>query len=50
MDTGCSLGDLPEVMNDRDKWGERESGKSMQAVQHDDDIYVCVCTETYILS
>ena len=23
-DTGCSLEDLPEVMGDRDKWGERE--------------------------
>ena len=29
--------DLPGVMDDRDEWRERESGKSMQAVRHDDD-------------
>ena len=31
-DTGCSLEDLPGVMD-----GERGSGKSMLAVRHDDD-------------
>ena len=36
---GCSLEDLPEEMDDRDKWRERESGKFMLAAQHDDDIY-----------
>ena len=28
-DTGCSLEDLPGVMDYRDGWMERESGKSM---------------------
>ena len=35
MDTGCSLDDQPEVMDDRDKWQER--GKSVLAAQHNDD-------------
>ena len=34
-DTGCSPEDLPEVMNDREKW--RERGISVLAVRHDDD-------------
>ena len=38
MDTGCSLEDLLETMNDRVN-GERESGKSVQAAWHD-DIYI----------
>ena len=36
-DTGCSLEDLPEAMNDREKRQERESGISMLATRHDDD-------------
>ena len=36
-DTGCSHVDLPEVLDDRDKWWERECGKSVQTGQHDDD-------------
>ena len=35
-DTGCSPEDLPEAMNDREKWRER-SGISVLAVRHDDD-------------
>ena len=35
-DTGCSLEDLPEAMNDREKC-ESGSGISMQAARHDDD-------------
>ena len=38
MDTGCSLEDLPEAMEDREKWRERASGKSVLAAwQNDDD-------------
>ena len=37
MATGCSLGDLPETLVDRDEWQKRESGKSVLAVQHNDD-------------
>ena len=33
---GCSPEDLPEAMNDREK-GERGSGISMLAEQHNDD-------------
>ena len=41
MDRGCSLEDLPEAIKDRDKWWERESGKSVLAAWHDDDnIYI----------
>ena len=36
-DTGCSLEDLTEEMDDRDGWRERESGKSMLSVQLEDD-------------
>ena len=36
-DTGCSYEDLPEAMNDREKWRERGSGISLLAAQHDDD-------------
>ena len=35
-DTGCSPEDLPEAMNDREKWRER-AGIFMLAVRHDDD-------------
>ena len=37
MDTGCSLEDLPEAMDDRDEWWERELRKYMQAARHDDN-------------
>ena len=36
VDTGCSLEDLPGVMDDRDGW--RESGKSILLAWLDDDI------------
>ena len=36
-DTGCSLEDLLGPMVDRDRWRERESGKSMPSAQLDDD-------------
>ena len=35
-DTGCSPEDLPEAMNDREKWRERVR-ISVLAAQHDDD-------------
>ena len=43
MDTGCSLEDQPEAMNDRDRWRERErereSGKSVLVTRfHEDDM------------
>ena len=36
-DTGCSLEDLPELMNDREEWWERGSGISVLAARHDDE-------------
>ena len=36
-DTGCGPEDLPEAMNDREKWRERGSGISVLAARHDDD-------------
>ena len=46
-DTGCSPEDLPEAMNDREKWREidreRESEISMLATRHDDDDYLGCC-------
>ena len=36
-DMGCRPEDLPEAMNDREKWRERESGISVLAARHDDD-------------
>ena len=36
-DTGCCPEDLPEAMNDREKWRERESGISVLPARHDDD-------------
>ena len=38
-DTGCNLEDRLEVMDDRDKWQERERelGKSVLMAQHNDD-------------
>ena len=36
-DTGCSPEDLPEAMNDGEKWRERESGISVLAARYDDD-------------
>ena len=35
-DTGCSPEDLPEAMNDREKWRERVR-ISVLAARHDDD-------------
>ena len=44
-DTGCSPEDLPEEMNDREKWRER-AGISVLPARHDDDhdifIHFCV--------
>ena len=37
-DTGCNLEDLTEVMDDRDGWRERESGKSVLVARLDDDV------------
>ena len=49
MDIRCNLEDLPEVIEDRDEWWERERerererkrerelGESVLAAQHDDD-------------
>ena len=37
VDMGCSPEDLPEAMNDMEKWRERESEISMLAAWHDDD-------------
>ena len=41
-DTGCSPEDLPEAMNDREKWRER--------VRHDMMIYIymCVCARVCV--
>ena len=36
-DTGWSVENLQETMNDRDKW--QESEKSVLAAWHDDDVY-----------
>ena len=36
-DTGCCPEDLPEAMNDREKWRERGSGISVLPARHDDD-------------
>ena len=36
-DTGCSPEDLPEAMNDREEWRERESGMLVLVARHDDD-------------
>ena len=33
----CNLEDLPEVINDREKWRERGSGISVLAARHNDD-------------
>ena len=41
-DTECSLENLPEAMNDREKWRERV-GISVLAARHDDDdIYIYI--------
>ena len=32
-DTGCSLENLPEAMNDRDKWCARESERERERVK-----------------
>ena len=36
-DTGCNPEDLPEAMNDREKWRETVREVSAQAARHDDD-------------
>ena len=36
-ETRCSLEDLPETMDYRNEWWERESGKSALAAWHGDD-------------
>ena len=49
--TGCSPEDLPEAMNDREKWREREreTGISVLVARHDDDdddevhMYTSIC-------
>ena len=38
METGGSLEDLPKAMGDREEWWERESGKSVLAAGHDDEL------------
>ena len=49
-DTGCHLEDLPGAMDDRgekrerERGRERESGKSVLAVRHDDDMYIILRT------
>ena len=37
IDTGCSLEDLREAIDDRDEWRESDSRKSVLAVRHDDN-------------
>ena len=58
-DTGCSPEDLPEAMNDRERWWERGSGISVLMARHDDDRNIkcvikyktfCVCIETQTTS
>ena len=45
-DTGCSPEDLPKAMNDR-RSGERGSGISVLAAQHDDDYDGEICRNNY---
>ena len=45
-DTGCSLEDLPEAMDDRDRWGERELGKSALSLRLDDDNEIQIIMST----
>ena len=40
-DTGCSSEDLPEAMNDREKWRERESGLWWWCIYIYIYIYIC---------
>ena len=47
-DTGCGPEDLPEAMNDREKWRERGSGISVPAAQRDDDDDDEIKHSTYI--
>ena len=49
-DTGCSLEDLPEAMNDRDKWQERGQGISVPVARHDDIAAVYGCHLTSLIS
>ena len=47
-DTGCSPEDLPEGMNDLEKWRERESGISVVVARHDDDNDISIYQYIYI--
>ena len=47
-DTGCSLADLPETMDDRDEWREERQGKSLLASELDDDDDIHTYIHTYI--
>ena len=40
IDTGCSLEDQLEAMDDEDRWWEREIRKSMRKACHDNDIFI----------
>ena len=48
MDTGCGLEELPRAMDDRDRLGERELGKSMQVVQLDDDVQCIFIIKSFL--
>ena len=49
-DTGCGPENLPEAMNDREKWGERGPGISVLTARYDDDddIYIYIYIYIYI--
>ena len=49
-DMRCSPEDLPEAMNDREKWRERESGISLLAARHaaDDILNIYIYIYIYI--
>ena len=44
-DTGCSLEDLPQAVDDRDKWWERERER---AARHDDHDHVCILYQSKV--
>ena len=46
-DTGCSPEDLPEAMNDREKWRERSVISVLTARHDDDDIHTHTHTHTH---
>ena len=48
-DTGCSLEDLEEVMNDREKW--REEVRDIRAGDDDDgDIYIYIYNKVEVIT